>query len=48
MNTTRTRSLQALTAAAFLTLAMLLGVNGLAVMESTPAQMAAQTDSAHA
>jgi len=40
MNTTRTQSLQAVGAAAFLTLAMLLGVNSLAVADPAPAQMA--------
>jgi hypothetical protein len=41
MNTTRTHSFAALSAAAFLTLAMLLGVNTLATSE-VPAQQLAQ------
>lgn len=40
MNTTRTSRIQAFSAAAFLTLAMLLGVNSLAVVDHAPAQMA--------
>jgi hypothetical protein len=47
MNTTRTHSLAALGAAAFLTLAMLLGVNTLATVDSVAPQMA-QADTTRA
>ena len=42
MNTTRTHSLQALTAAVFMTLAMLLSVNTLAQNDSAAQQQLAQ------
>jgi hypothetical protein len=43
MNTTRSHSIAALGAAAFLTLAMLLGVNSLATVDSSAPQMAQAT-----
>ena len=43
MNTTRSHSLAALGAAAFLTLAMLLGVNSLATVDSSAPQLAQAT-----
>ncbi len=48
MNTSRTHSFAALSAAAFLTLAMLLSINTLAAVDSVAPQMAQQATTAAA